>query len=162
MDHSQFPINSVSNTNNSSTERTIAKLNEIYPINILIVDDNDSNLKLMTMQFRLQGFHVDVAQNGYHACQLAGEKEYDLICMDVQMPIMNGIQASKQILASAKGKIPHIVAVSNSMWDDMHEECKTAGIKEFLTKPLSIQKVRQLIILAGTIACSLSPESLSL
>ncbi len=144
-----------SNSTMSTTIKTIEKLNDIYPINILVVDDNDSNLKLMTMQFRLQGFNVDVAQNGYHACQLAAEKQYHLICMDIQMPVMNGIEASKRILASAKGTIPHIVAVSCSLYDIVTEDCKKAGIKELLAKPLSNQKVRQLIILAGTIACSL-------
>jgi two-component system, sensor histidine kinase len=139
----------------SDNERTISKLNDIYPINILVVDDNDSNLKLMAMQFRLQGFNVDIAQNGYHACELAAEKQYHLICMDIQMPVMNGIEASKRILASAKGIIPHIVAVSCNLFDVVTDECKKVGIKELLPKPLSNRKVRQLIILAGTIACSI-------
>lgn len=122
------------------------KLSDRFPIRILIVDDNEINLKLITLQFKLQGYCVDVATNGYFACEMAADDEYDLICMDINMPVMDGFEASRKILENAVAVEPYIVAVSSCDFEEVQNELVKAGIREFLTKPVSTVKLQQLII----------------
>lgn len=129
----------------ASGECKSAGLNENNPLRILAVDDNVMNLKLISMQFKIQGYKVDTAENGLIACEMASQKDYDLICMDLTMPVMDGFEASSRILKRDRNKHPYIVAISGCDYGSIKMSLEEAGISEFIPKPLAMERLKQLI-----------------
>lgn len=139
-------------TNSAGNQGDVNKLSEKYPLRILVVDDNELNLKLITVQFKMQGYIVDTATNGLFACEKALINDYDLICMDINMPVLNGIDASRRILSQSKNKVPYIVAVSSCNYEVVRDDVEGAGMSEFIPKPLSIKRIQELIQKAGALS----------
>ncbi len=119
---------------------------KFIPLNILVVDDNMMNQLIATKIFEKIGYKVDVAEDGRVAVEKSNLKKYDLIFMDIQMPEMNGMDASEQILNKLSvGVKPTIIAMTaNSMAEDK-EACYNVGMKDFITKPFTILQVKQMI-----------------
>ncbi|MBI9034353.1 MAG: response regulator, partial [Bacteroidales bacterium] len=105
---------------------------------ILLVEDNVLNQKFASATLRREGHQVDIAENGKIALQKLENKTYDLILMDVQMPVMDGIEATLNIREQERrdGKIPvRIIAVTAYALDRDRENCLNAGMDDFLAKP---------------------------
>ena len=106
--------------------------------NVLIVDNNEINqLLLMKILVNHGGFYVDIAENGKHAQELIANNQYDLVLMDIDMPVMNGIEASMMIKNSENkliSRIP-IIALSANPTDEERKICKQVGIKEYVARP---------------------------
>ena len=106
--------------------------------NVLIVDNNEINqLLLMKILINHGGFFIDIAENGKHALEQIKNNEYDLILMDIDMPIMDGIQASILIKNHEEKNISRIpiIALSANPTDQEKKNCKEIGIKEYLPRP---------------------------
>ena len=73
------------------------KISHLYPIKILLVEGQQDNQNLMFVYFKKLGYEVDLAENGLEAIQKAEATDYDLIFMDIQMPILDGLEATRQI-----------------------------------------------------------------
>ncbi|WP_395167814.1 ATP-binding protein [Piscirickettsia salmonis] len=119
---------------------------EYHNIHILAVDDNNANLKLVSALLEQIGVQVATATNGIEAIELFKKKHLDLILMDIQMPIMDGIQACKEIrkIEAPLGKHTAIVALSADATD--HKEIMTeAGLDDYQTKPINENQLRALI-----------------
>ena len=107
---------------------------------ILIAEDNEFNQKLMKLA--LKQHDIDFACNGIQAVELFKNNCYDLILMDLQMPIMDGIEATFEIRNQennspvSKKPIPIIAMTANH---DVESECKKAGMTNYLTKPINPQ-----------------------
>ena len=101
---------------------------------ILIAEDNDSNFILMTYILK-KFYQFDRAQNGQEAVDMVEKGNYDLILMDIKMPIMDGMEATKQI----KEKHPDlpIIALTANAFDSDRQLAFEAGCDEFLPKPIS-------------------------
>lgn len=106
-------------------------------IRILVAEDNLVNQKLLISLLDKNGFKADVANNGKEAVDICSQNTYDLIFMDMQMPILNGIEASKEIIKMSPGKPPKIVAVTANVLQEDKEACFEAGMDDFITKPVS-------------------------
>lgn len=104
------------------------------------------NLKLICMQFKVQVYKVDTAENGLIACEMASQNDYDLICMDLTMPVMDGFEASSRILKMDRNKHPYIVAISGCDYNSVKMSLEEAGITEYIPKPLTMERLKQLII----------------
>ncbi|MDH5358960.1 MAG: ATP-binding protein [Gammaproteobacteria bacterium] len=101
---------------------------------VLLAEDNQDNQNLFSIYLRKFGIEPDVAHNGQQAVELALSNEYNLIFMDMQMPIMDGIEATTSL--RNKGiEIPIVALTANAMKDDM-DRFYDAGCNDFLTKPL--------------------------
>jgi two-component system, sensor histidine kinase and response regulator len=103
---------------------------------ILIVDDNAGNRLLL--QYNLEGyFDVDFAGNGLSALDKFAQNRYDLILMDVHMPDMDGIEATKRIreLEVNQNRTP-IFAVTSNMFREQKEKCLDAGMDDYIVKPI--------------------------
>ena len=117
---------------------------------ILLVEDNELNREIAQEILREYGFRVDTAENGAVAVEkvsTAAPGSYDLVLMDVQMPVMNGYEASRRIRTSRRpfGKtIPIIALTANAFAEDI-QKSKNAGINEHLAKPLEMDKVLKVI-----------------
>jgi len=109
--------------------------------NILIVEDNEINQQIMRLSLIKLVKSVDVAGNGKIALDMFGLNRYDIILMDIQMPIMNGITATKKIREIEKSTNTHtpIIAITaNAMLGDK-ETCLSAGIDDYLSKPYQME-----------------------
>ncbi|WP_162343937.1 PAS domain-containing hybrid sensor histidine kinase/response regulator [Cyclobacterium salsum] len=114
---------------------------EDFPLKILIVEDNDINLKFMVMLLVQLGYEPDVAMNGVDAIKCVEEEQYHLIFMDNQMPGMNGMDATKVIRSLANGKAVVIVGLSASVFKEDVELALSNGMNDYLTKPVKIQQI---------------------
>lgn len=112
------------------------------PRRILVVEDNLVNQKLMEVLLKSGGYDITVASNGEEAVQLAITNPFDAILMDVQMPIMDGVSASRKIrewerdLPSPGRHVP-IIAVTAHVMKWNRDQCIRAGMDDFLAKPIT-------------------------
>ncbi|MFM2190089.1 MAG: hypothetical protein RL491_475, partial [Bacteroidota bacterium] len=126
-------------------------LSSDYPMRIMVAEDNTVNQTLARIIFQRLGYEPDMAENGQAAVELAALRNYDIIFMDVQMPIMDGIDATKAIISSlpTDTKPPVIVAMTAYAMEDDREKCKEAGMIDYLSKPVTIDDIRRLLIKYG-------------
>jgi CheY-like chemotaxis protein len=128
------------------------KLGEVahkYPFTILIVEDNIINQKLITNLFKLLEYKADLATNGIEALEALKKKNYDLIFMDIQMPHMNGYEATKIIIEHSKEDRPFIIAMTASAMAGDRDKCLEAGMDDYITKPMKIEALIHIIQLWG-------------
>ena len=116
---------------------------------ILLVEDNELNREIATEIIGMTGVTIDIAENGKIAVEKvmeAPEKWYDLIFMDIQMPIMNGYEATAAIraLAGSRGKVPIIAMTANAFAEDV-QLAKNTGMNEHIAKPLDLNKLNDVL-----------------
>lgn len=107
-------------------------------LKILLVEDNMLNQKFAKVTLTRQGHFIDIAENGKIAVEKFKIDTYDLILMDIQMPIMNGLEAAREIRMIEKEKDQEpikIIAITAFALDNKREECMEAGMDNFLAKP---------------------------
>ena len=111
---------------------------EVGPLHILLVEDNLLNRKVATGMLEGAGHRVDVAVNGREAVEHTADRSYDLVLMDVQMPEMDGLQATRAIRsreAQAGDRVPIVALTAHAMSGD-RERCLEAGMDGYVTKPI--------------------------
>jgi CheY-like chemotaxis protein len=115
-------------------------------MNVLIVDDIMLNRILLGELIKKLGYTFKQAQNGKEALEFVSDGGFDVVLMDIEMPVMNGIEATRNIrqLAGPKGKTP-VIALTAHNPDDFMEEFSTAGFNELITKPYLLEKVDRVI-----------------
>jgi len=111
-------------------------LGETHPLRILVAEDNAVNLKLVSILLSRMGYRADFAANGLEALQALERQAYDVILMDVQMPEMDGIEATRRIVAEWGAWRPRIIALTAGVMPEERRSCLDAGMDEFLNKPV--------------------------
>jgi len=106
---------------------------------VLLTEDNIINQEIIIGLLEDSGIEIDVANNGQEALLMVENKKYDLILMDLQMPIMDGYKATR-IIREADKKIPIIALTANAMYEDM-QKTKTAGMNKHLNKPIEVNEL---------------------
>jgi len=115
------------------------------PAVILVAEDNDANLRFVWDYLLAKGYEVIVARNGVEAIARVREKRPDLILMDIQMPVMDGLEATRRIRADAGLEGIPIVALTALARPGDRERCVGAGVDEYLSKPVSLKWLAQTI-----------------
>ena len=110
-------------------------LSEKYPLRILIAEDNLINQKLITHFLHKLGYAPDTVENGQEALEAVSQKRYDLILMDVQMPEIDGLEATRTI-RRRPGEQPVIIALTANAMQGDQEICLQAGMNDYLSKPI--------------------------
>jgi PAS domain S-box-containing protein len=112
-------------------------------LKILLVEDNDVNQKVALRLIEKIGYQTDLASNGIEAIEAVKSIDYDIVLMDLLMPEMDGLEASKRIKELSKNKSrPKIIAMtSNSMLGD-RELCMDAGMDDYINKPIRIDELK--------------------
>ena len=113
---------------------------ETFPLRILLAEDNAVNQKVALLTLKRFGYQADVAVNGREAVEALRRQRYDLVLMDVQMPEMDGLEATRAILAEwpSPAERPRIVGMSaNAMAEDI-EKARQAGMDDYVSKPFNI------------------------
>ncbi len=109
------------------------------PLRILLVEDNLVNQKLALRILGRLGYHTDLAANGIEALQAMERQAYDVILMDVQMPEMDGLDATRCIRRDVAPQAqPHIIAMTANAMQEDREICLLAGMDDYLSKPIRI------------------------
>jgi len=124
-------------------------LAEKYPLNILVAEDDSINQKLLNQLFSKLGYKIDIAFNGQQALDFVKQRQYDIIFMDMHMPIMDGIEATKSIISYQEminSKKSTIIALTANALDEDKEKCLEAGMSEYLIKPITISIIENVLI----------------
>ena len=120
-----------------------------YPLRMLVVDDNSINQKVLLSLLQRIGYTADLAGDGIEACKAVDKKPYDLVFMDVQMPLMDGLEATRSIRNNkslpAKSHQPIIVALTARTMPGDRELCLEAGMDDFLSKPVRSESLHAII-----------------
>ncbi len=113
---------------------------------ILLAEDNKINQKVALFAFKKLGFEADLAENGLEVLEKMKQKEYDIIFMDVQMPKMDGIEATIRIRQSEREgeHIPIVAMTANAMNED-RDDCLAAGMDSFMSKPFKPDDLKEIM-----------------
>lgn len=113
---------------------------------ILVVEDNLLNQSVAVRLLERLGHNADVAANGVEAIAKVASQPYDLVLMDIEMPVMNGLDAARGIRARQPSESgPAIVAVTAHVLEQDRQECLDAGMNGFLRKPFRIEELTAVI-----------------
>lgn len=137
-----------SNQANAFTRRERSKNHELdknlgvnMPMNILLVDDNKTNQKLGSLVLKRLGYSPDIAVNGADAVSKQLAKKYDVILMDIEMPVMDGVDATKAIRAEQDAKSVYIIATTANAMQGDRERYLSAGMDGYVSKPIRISEL---------------------
>lgn len=136
------PSTKTYSTSTSSNKKGHA-MNTSTSLDILVAEDNMVNQAVMQGLLEKLGHKVTIAEDGLEAVQCHGQGNFDLILMDINMPNMNGIEACQKIRETDK-KIP-IIAVTANTLEEEKQKCLAAGMNQFATKPVSKEKLLDLL-----------------
>lgn len=121
-----------------------------YPMQILLAEDNLINQKLAERVLEVFGYSIDIAENGQQAIDRMLEKRYDLILMDVMMPDVDGLEATRKIREIIPESMqPVIIAVTANALKGDRELCLDAGMNDYISKPINTQELRDLLVMYG-------------
>ncbi len=128
---------------------------EFPPSNILVIDDAAENRELITLVLTDLGLQSETAENGAIGVQMAGEKHYDVILSDIQMPVMDGYETAKTLREN--GLEQPIIALTANAMKGYEERILNSGFSHYMTKPIDIDALTRLLgeLLGGT--CSEAP-----
>lgn len=128
------------------TGNPFAGMAKEFPCRILVVEDNDTNRRVLTTLLSRYGYRTACVTNGQEAVELLQRKDFDLVLMDLRMPVMDGLTATRQIRKSlARDRQPRIVALTAHVVKGEQEKCRLSGMDDFLPKPLSPEHLREAI-----------------
>ena len=112
------------------------------PLRILVAEDNVVNQKVALLMLARLGYHADVAANGVEVLQALDRQAYDVILMDIQMPEMDGVEATRQILARIPlAERPYIIAMTANALVGDNERYLAAGMDDYISKPVRPDKL---------------------
>jgi CheY-like chemotaxis protein len=114
-------------------------------VSVLVAEDNDINRLLVKTLLEKMGCRVETAQNGREAVTALGARPFDLLLMDVQMPELDGLKATREIREKLGLDIP-IIALTADTLDEDAAECRRAGMNDYLSKPIDVKQLQEKIL----------------
>lgn len=112
---------------------------------LLMAEDNEINRKLADLLFKRQGLNLDFAENGAVALEKARSTDYNLVFMDIEMPVMGGLEATQKIQAELGDSAPPIIALTAHAMEGDRERFMDSGMADYLTKPIDLAALKNLI-----------------
>jgi CheY-like chemotaxis protein len=133
--------------------RAGGRLADRHPLRVLVAEDNAVNQKVALAMLRHLGYRADLASDGVEAVEAVRRVPYDVVLMDLQMPQLDGLDATRRIIAEhAKERRPRIVAVTANAFAEDRERCLAAGMDDYVSKPLKTDTLEAALARATRIA----------
>ena len=124
--------------------RMDAEMAKRHPLRILLAEDKVVNQKLAMRLLQQMGYRADLASNGIEAIESVERQTYDVVLMDVQMPEMDGMEASRHITSKYQAhERPRIMAMTANAMQGDREACLAAGMDDYVTKPIRVDSLVQ-------------------
>jgi signal transduction histidine kinase/CheY-like chemotaxis protein len=144
-----FARNLISPKPDSATKTTMDKeMATQHPLRILLAEDNQVNQKLALRILEQMGYRADVASNGLEAIESIERQSYDVILMDVQMPEMDGLDATRNIRTLENVTQPRIIAMTANAMEGDREMCLAAGMNDYVSKPIRVHELVEALLKA--------------
>lgn len=125
------------------TQKINDKLASYLPLRILIAEDNTVNQKVVLQLLERIGYRADVVSNGLEAIESINRQTYDVILMDINMPEMDGLEATRQICQQIpKNERPKIIAMTANAMQGDREKCLEAGMDDYISKPIRLKNLQ--------------------
>jgi PAS domain S-box-containing protein len=124
-----------------ATPELNAEMAAEHPLRILLAEDNVVNQKLVLRLLQQMGYRADLASNGLEAIDALKRQTYDVVLMDVQMPEMDGLEATHHIRLSGDLTQPHIIGLTANAMQGDREMCIDAGMDDYITKPIRVREL---------------------
>jgi CheY-like chemotaxis protein len=122
--------------------RVSASGNNNRKLRMLIVEDNEVNQRIVQAMLKRQGYQADLVVNGLEALHALENQQYDVILMDIQMPVMDGLEATKAIRARwPPAEQPYIIAITAYAHLYSVETCLNAGMDDYILKPFNLHEL---------------------
>jgi len=122
-------------------------LGELHPLRILLAEDNAVNQRVAQLFLHKLGYRPDIVANGMEAVAAVERQVYDVVFMDVQMPEMDGLQATERICANASsGPRPRIIAMTAHALAEDKTRCMNAGMDEYIHKPINLRTMAEVLV----------------
>jgi len=119
---------------------------KVHSLKVLVADDDELGRRLMHLVLTKEGHHVEVAANGLEALEAVKHNPFDIVFMDLHMPDMDGMEASRQIRAWEQGDShTFIVALTASYLPEIGEALFASGMDNYISKPLDVTQVQRLL-----------------
>ena len=134
----------MSEPKNGSSHGISSNFSEKYPLNILVAEDNPVNQKWIKKILSKIGYECQIAENGKAVLEIVGHEHFDLILMDVQMPEMDGLEASRMIRVCLEAQ-PVIVAMTANVMQGDREECIQSGMNDYISKPVELNLLLKIL-----------------
>lgn len=117
-------------------------LGQRHPLRILLAEDNRINQRVALMTLDRMGYTADLAVNGTEVLRMVAQRSYDAILMDVHMPEMDGLEATRRVVASAEvGLRPRVIAMTASVLEEERHRCFEAGMDDWVSKPIDVDEL---------------------
>ena len=129
----------------SEQTKAAEKKIEISSLRILLAEDNVTSQKVVLQMLKRMGYKADVVANGIEALQALERQPYDLVLMDLRMPEMNGLQATRIIRQRWPDNGPKIVAVTAYALQGDQEKCIEAGMDGYISKPIKMNELAEVL-----------------
>jgi GAF domain-containing protein/CheY-like chemotaxis protein/tetratricopeptide (TPR) repeat protein len=129
------------------------------PLKILLAEDNAVNQKLALRLLQQMGYRADVAGNGLEAIEAVERQKYDVILMDVQMPEMDGLDATREIRKLLDVTQPRIIAMTANAMQGDREMCLAAGMDDYISKPIRVEELVRSLEQVSEIAAEVKGHS---
>ncbi len=122
-------------------------------LSILVVEDNELNQKVITFSLRKLDCEVKVANNGLEGYELFKKHKFDVVLMDIMMPVMDGFESTKNIRKYEKeqgvNSPANIIAVTANTLDNDRDKCIAGGMNDFMAKPFNLERLKEILSTLG-------------
>ena len=150
----------VQRTTSDRASQFDASLAARMPLRILLAEDNEVNRKVALRMLKGFGYNADVAANGLEAVEALRRQRYDLVLMDIQMPELDGLDATRRIMKEVTPNIrPRIIAMSANALREDAETALQAGMDDYVVKPISVPMLRAALERCGELAAARKGQS---
>jgi CheY-like chemotaxis protein len=136
-----FARNGISTKSETAKPGIDAELGKRHPLRVLLVEDNAVNQKLALRVLEQMSYRADIASNGIEAVESIQRQTYDVILMDIQMPEMDGLEATRAIRKLTDVTQPHIIAMTANALEGDREMCLAAGMNDYISKPIRVNEL---------------------
>ena len=120
-------------------------LNKIRGASVLLVEDNEINQQVAVELLTSEGLFVDVADDGKIGCEMIEQKEYELVFMDLQMPVMDGFEATMRIRKELNRKELPVIAMTADAMTGVEDKVKAVGMNDYITKPIDLGELWKIL-----------------